>query len=433
MRRDTSFTNWAGNQRGNVRAWESPADEAAVLRLFERATRENRRVRPVGSGHSWSDIAVPEDIAVDLRALSGVVRVDGDLVIVRAGTRLRDLNAALADKGLAMPILGSIAEQTLAGAVATATHGSSLRHGNLATLVTGMRVALPTGDVLVLREGDPELDGAAVHLGLLGIVTELTVRVTKRFTLEERKEPMSFKAFVDDIDDVARSAEFVKVWWLPSTGQVVVFRYERTTETPRHSPAFEWFDEQIVNRRVFDGLLKFAGRVPEATPLINRAVASTYLKASRRVADSVKAFNLAMPPTHREAEWSVPMGTAARALRDLDHLLRAQNLRVNFPCEVRFVKGDARWMSPAFGGDTCHIGVYQAESPDLATYFARTEELATSWKARPHWGKEFTWGKAALRAAYPRYNDFCALVRASDPLGILDGPFRRRLLGPTTP
>lgn len=426
-----SFTNWAGNQRALVRAWEAPRDEADVLRLLERASRDGRRVRPVGSGHSWSDVALPEDVAVDLRAVSGVVRIDGDRATVRGGTRLRDLNVALAQRGLAMPILGSIAGQTVAGAIATATHGSSLQHGNLATLVTGMRIVMPSGEVLVLREGDRELDAAAVHLGVLGIVTEVTLRLTKKFTLEERKEPMRFDAFVRDVEKVARSAEFVKVWWLPSTEHVVVFRYDRTRATPRVSPAYEWFDEHVVNRRVFDGLLRFAGRVPEATALINRAVATTYLKASTRVCDSVAAFNLAMPPIHREAEWAVPMATAARALSDLEHLLRTQHLRVNFPCEVRFVKGDSLWMSPAFGGDACHIGVYQAESPDLATYFARAEELAATWKARPHWGKEFSWGAAALRAAYPRHRDFCELVRASDPAGVLDGPFRRRLLGPS--
>jgi FAD/FMN-containing dehydrogenase len=136
-----------------------------------------------------------------------------------------------------------------------------------------------------------------------------------------------------------------------------------------------------------------------------------------------------MPPKHREAEWAVPMERAPRALAELAALIARLRLHVNFVTEIRFVKGDAIWMSPAYGGDACHVGVYQGESPDRATYFQRAEELAVGWSARPHWGKEFSLGGADVLPLYPRAAEFDALRRESDPEGTLENAFVRRIFG----
>jgi len=428
-----TFENWSGLHRHTPRKWMSPHDEDELRRMVQSAASEGGRVKVVGSGHSWSDIAVPDDVAVDLDHMRGVVAIDRSApsITVRGGTRIEEITEALDAHGLAMPILGSIAKQTVAGAIATGTHGSSLVHGNLSSLVTSIRLMTASGDTLHLREGDPRLAGARVHLGALGIVTEVTMRVTRAFRLVENRQPVPFVDVLADIEGIAHSAEYVKLWWLPTTGSAVVFRYERS-EAPEPDDALaRWVDETIVNRLVFDRALRFVGRFPAATSALNASVAATYLGPSERVARSDRAFNLAMPPIHREAEWAFAMKVAPLALESLATLVRRDRLRINFPCEIRFVRGDDGWMSPAHGRDTCQIGIYQAESPDLAPWFTGASTIAHSLDGRPHWGKEHDWAIDAIERAFPRFGEFKALAHQLDPRGMFMNAHLARILGPT--
>jgi FAD/FMN-containing dehydrogenase len=426
-----TFENWSGLHRRTPREWISPHDEDELRRILQSAATEGRRVKVVGGAHSWSDIAVPDDVAVDLAGMRGVVGIDRDApsVTARGGTRLEEITEALDAHGLALPILGSIAKQTIAGAIATGTHGSSLVHGNLSSLVLSMRLMTACGDVLHLKGDDPRLAAARVHLGALGVVTEVTLRATKAFRLAEKREPIAFADVVRDLESLARSAEYVKIWWLPSAGSAVIFRYERSDAAEAGAALARWADEAIVNRHVFERALRFVGRFPGLTGGLNAAVTSTYLGPAERVARSDRAFNLAMPPIHREAEWAFGMKVAPLALEALATLVRRDRLRINFPCEIRFVRRDDAWMSPAEGRDTCQIGVYQAASPDLEPWFGGAATIARNLDGRPHWGKEHAFGVHELEWAYPRFGAFKELARELDPRGTFVNPHLARILG----
>src|SRR5689334_12629801 len=147
--------------------------------------------------------------------MTGVLHLDPDarLVTVLAGTRLRDLSAVLLNRGWTLPIVGSIQAQTVAGAIATGTHGSSLVHGNLASLVHAVRLVDGRGRVHDIDPDDPRLEGVRVHLGALGALTEVVLRIEPAFRL--RQDVVHVPATEVDVVAAARSAEYVKVWWLP--------------------------------------------------------------------------------------------------------------------------------------------------------------------------------------------------------------------------
>lgn len=425
-----TFRTWSGVHRATPSRWATPASEAEIAALVREADRAGRRVKAVGSGHSWSDIALPEDVLVDLRRMRRVLAIDAAArtIRVQAGIRLEELTESLDAVGMAMPILGSIAKQTIAGATSTGTHGSSLRHGNLATLITAMRLVTARGEVLVLDGAHPLLPAARVGLGALGIVTEVTLRAGPAFRLEEALDPMPFDAVVRDLRAIAESAEYVKIWWFPSTGRAQVFRYRRTPLEGGGSALARWFDERIVNQMLFEGALRLAGRRPELTSRINDTIVRAYFRPGRRVARSDRCFNLAMPPIHRETEYAISIDDAPAMLREVEAAITRGRIRVNFPCEIRFVQGDDAWMSPAYGRDTCQIGFYQAESPDLAPYFRAVEELARAHGGRPHWGKELSMDGPSILAAYPMAPRFLALRRELDPNRTLENAFTRRIL-----
>lgn len=377
---------------------------------------------------------MPEDVALTLEGLRGVVAIDAvaQTVTVQAGIQLRALTQALDAVGLAMPILGSVSDQTVAGALSTGTHGSSLVHGNLASLVTSMRLVVPGhhAEVLVLRAGDPRLEAARVSMGMLGVITEVTLRVVPAFRLIETVELMPTIRAADRLEEIAKSAPFVKVWWLPGTGPAHIYRYTPTTLAARESRVRRFIDERLVNPFLFEAILQVAERAPGLIPGFNRLVARGYMDHPRAaVARSDHAFNVAMPPKHRETEYALPFEDARWVTEGLIREVEGARYRIALPLELRFVAADQGWMSPAHGQPVVHIGAYASAGPDLAPYFQAFENLAQARNGRPHWGKECNVDAAYLREVFPRFDDFLALRAQLDPRGVLRSRHGDRVLG----
>lgn len=418
-----TFTNWARNVRSNPASRQAPATAEQVADAVRAARREGKRVKVVGAGHSWSAIAAPESIWLSADRLDRVGRVDNGVVSVGGGVRLWDLVRALAEQGCSPSVLGSVAEQRIAGAIATGTHGSSLTHGNLASFVRGMTLVDGRGEIVEIGPGDERL-AAAVHLGALGVVTELKLAVEPTFCLREELIPTPLDQSVRDLESIARSAEYVKWWWLPHTDEAMIFAYHRDPGPGREPKLARWLDEAVINRFVFPGLLAVSRALPGLTPLQNRLVAASYFRPGQSVDRVDRQLTLAMPPRHQETEWSVPMDRAREAVSRLIEVIRGGGLKVNFILEVRFVKGDEGWLSPASGGDRCAIGAYITRGRHRAPYFARVAEVMRALDGRPHWGKEAAFSPAAVDRAYPYAERFRALARELDP----DGIFRNRYL-----
>jgi L-gulonolactone oxidase len=421
------FTNWGKTVTTAPIAWLAPASEAEVIAAVRGAT--GKRLRVVGGGHSWSAIAAPEQIAITLDKLAGVIARDATTVTVHAGTRLKDLNAALAASGLALPIVGSIAEQSIAGAIATGTHGSSLVHGNLASLVERVRLVDGCGNAIELGPGDPRLAAARVHLGALGILTAITLRVIPAFRLAETVEPIAIGDVPAQLAAIATSAEYVKVWWMPHTPHAYVFRYERTEDAPSTKPdpiRQRWVDEKIMHGWVFPAVLRL-GLVPGVTRPVSRLIAKGFLQP-RRVGVSTLMLSTPMPVRHRETEAALPMARAGEAIDRIVRVIDRDRLTVNFPLEIRFVRGDDAWMSPAFGGDACQIGAY-CWGPRAPAYFAAFWREMRALDARPHWGKELDHGAEEVHALWPRVSDFLALRDELDPDRVFGSAFHTSVLG----
>ena len=417
--RKRRFVNWARTVRTAPLTWREPTSEADVIA----AVRERpAKLRVVGAGHSWSAIAAPEHVAMTLARLAGVIAVGDGTVTVHGGTRLGALNDELAARGLALPIVGSIAQQSVAGAIATGTHGSSLVHGNLASTVRALRIVTGTGDVLELATGDPRLAAARVHLGALGVITQVTLAVEPAFRLAETIEQIAIADVPAAVQAIAASAEYVKIWWLPHTRTATVFRYARSDAADTApGAAARWVDDHVVNGVVFAAVLGITLHRRAWIPAINRAVSKVYLNRPPRIGRSDRMLMTAMPPRHRETEAVVPMALAGEAIARTVALIDREQVHVNFPLEARFVRGDDGWLSPAAGGDVCQLGAYSGQTRDIERFFAAFWREMRELRARPHWGKEFDHAPEELRAHYPRWDDFAALRRELDPRGMF-GP-----------
>jgi FAD/FMN-containing dehydrogenase len=429
------FQNWARNLQTFPRSWHRISHEEQLLACVEEALAEGRRIRPLGSRHSWSPIAAPDDIALETLDYNKILAIDAERreVTFQAGLRLCDLNAALARARLALPILGSITQQTLAGATATGTHGSSLQHGSLSSLITAMRLVTGQGEILTLREQDARLDAARLHLGAFGLVSTLTLKIDPAFLLCEEAAPVRWEEALSDLSEIAQSAEYIKLWWLPHTDHIQIFRYHRTHEPITFQRWRRWVDEALINRYLFPAMLALGRWRPALIPAFHRWLEPTYFKPQRRIGHSFDILPLAMPPIHREMEFSVPLEDAPAALAALREMVERERLAVNFILEIRFLPAEAAWLSPSFGRPSCAIGIYMADAPDLDAYFRLGQEILLQYKGRPHWGKEF-WGDIAqIAPRYPRFQDAQMLANTLDPQGIFRNPFLQQFFSSSHP
>lgn len=423
----TPWTNWARTASATPHRVERPNSLDELVEVVAGASA----VRPRGSGHSFSDIAVAPHTALDLDAWTGITEVSGTLVTVRAGTTLRQLNAALDTLGLALANLGDIDAQTVAGAISTGTHGTGARLGGLATQVVALDLVLADGTVArCSAEERPDLFQAArVGLGALGVIATATLRCVPAFTLHARETPARLDAVLEEFDHLTATEDHVEFHWFPHADRVILKRNNRVDEPPAPlSPLRRFYEYEVVENGAFGLVCRLARALPAATAPLNRLCGAL---VSERVYRDVSHRVFTTPRRVRfvETEYAVPraalhdvLGELRRAVARLDH-------GVIVPVEVRVAAGDDIWLSTAHGRDTAYVAVHQYLGMPYRQYFDTFERIANAVGGRPHWGKVHSLTAETLRERYPRFDDFRRVRARVDPTGKFGNAHLDRVLG----
>src|SRR5215467_2342776 len=210
------FHNWAQTITCKPGQFCQPKTEQEVQQLVQQALKDGNHVRTVGAGHSWAPLVLTQDVLINLDQLNQVTTDKVALTAqAQSGIRLKDLTPRLAEDGLGMANLGSIREQSIAGAISTGTHGTGLGIGNLATQIVGMRLVIGTGDVVNVTAAAPDiLRAARVNLGALGIITQVTIQCVPDYDLEYTAYACTFNDALAKLDDFNKNNTRVRLWWL---------------------------------------------------------------------------------------------------------------------------------------------------------------------------------------------------------------------------
>ncbi len=433
MRTDT-ITNWDRTQAWTPERVHEPQSEAEIAEQIRRAAEAGKRLKAIGSALSWSDCIDMPGQAMRLPKLSRVLEVDREArtVRVQAGAPLHAVNDALAEHDLSFDNFGSIVLQTAAGYLGSGSHGTGGRTPILSDYVSAMRLIDGKGDIHQLdAEHEPELfDAARVHLGCLGVVSEITFRCVEAFRLEERLELVDFDRVLADLDQWVEENDYLKLWWLPYTKKVQVYHFNKTNRPGRSYSLNEVLDQSGLSSIAFTGLIELSKRLPRVIAPMHELVQTLQFRPHTRFDRSDRIIRYAGTiPRHQETEYAIPRERAAEAIDRTRRLVEAASYRVNFPMEVRFVARDAIPMSPAYGRDCCYIGAYVSSLEWAPGYFADFQELMRDYDGRPHWGKTFDRTADELRALYPAYDDFNRLRRQCDPEGLFRNRFVDRVFG----
>jgi xylitol oxidase len=402
--------NWAGNYRYGASRLHRPATLAQVQEIVASA----RHVHVLGSRHSFNGIAdsaelisleamtaettLPANIAVDLEA--GTVSMGG-------GVKYGELAEILRDAGAALHNLASLPHISVAGAVATATHGSGVTNGNLATAVAELEIVTSNGEIVRASRGDTDFDGMVVGLGALGVVTRMTLDVEPAFEVEQRVfEHLSWDVLYENFDEITSCGYSVSLFTLWREDIDMVWVKSRTDNHDHPEEDLFGAVPAVVDRHPVIGL----DPTPCTPQLARRGLWS----------DRLPHFRMGFTPSagdELQSEYLVPRRHAVgalEALRSLGDRIRPL-LQV---AEIRTVAADQLWMSTSYGEPTVAVHfTWKPAQEAVEDVLIDLERILSPFEARPHWGKLFHAEATTIASLYGRYKDFLQLVERMDPRG----------------
>jgi FAD/FMN-containing dehydrogenase len=423
------FHNWSHTISFNPSRYFEPTTEEQVIAIVRDCLAAGTHVRTQGAGHSFSQLLATPDTLLSLDRLDRPLSVDGHRVTVPAGIRLKNLIPALREKGLALRNLGSITEQSIAGAFSTGTHGSGLRLGAISTQVIGARLVDGNGAVRTIKEEDAaDLAALRINLGALGILTEVTLDCVPDYQLEYSAYVAPFDEVIEKFDALNRENDRVVMWWLVLPGRIardsviLITKNPVPPGRPRAAAAERELPSQAAR-----------ARLPKATkdlqPIAAERPTTGFKRIRHFIDDYDKALTIPLLPVfHRECEYAIPVERTAEALKEFRRVIEETDVTLELPLEVRFVAKDDILLSPANGRDVSYIGA--STLFNSTEVFERFEPIMKALGGRSHWGKNFTLTRAEVAAMWPgTYETFAAVANRYDPQRV----FRNSLLSELFP
>jgi xylitol oxidase len=404
------LTNWAGNITFSAESLEAPRS----IEDLQGVVAASPRLRALGTGHSFNRVADTTGKLVSVAALPQRFDIDTErsTATVSGGMRYGEVATLLHQAGYAIPNLGSLPHISVAGAIATGTHGSGKTVGNLATAVAGLEMVTADGSLVTLArdvDGDRFL-GSVVGLGALGVVTAVTLDVCPTFEVRQWVyDDLPWAAVEDDIEQVFDSAYSVSLFtdWRSDSFRQVWLKERLDGSQGAEAPA-RWLGATLA-----DGARNPVPGMPTENATEQLGVPGPWQ-------GRLPHFRMEFTPSSGEelqSEYLLPRECAVEALTAVGSI-REQVAPLLQICEVRTIAADDLWLSPSYERDSVALHfTWVQDTAAVLRLLASLEEQLQPFEPRPHWGKVFTMPSDELAKRYARYGDFTKLMRQCDPTG----------------
>jgi FAD/FMN-containing dehydrogenase len=399
------WSNWVGNQSFTPEFSASPGDEEEVAALVREAAQRGSGVRVAGARHSFTPIVETGGLLLDLSGLSGVVATDRERkrATALAGTPIQGFYEPLWREGLALKNQGDIDTQQIAGAIATATHGSGIGNTCFSGVVRGVRLVTANGEFRDIDETEPDLLCAAqVSIGMLGVMTRIELEVTDAYRLSEQVDLWPWEEVVERWDELVHAHRHFGFFWLPAEESAALYNLSSSGQAMADKCYVKIYDEAPPDR-------------PDSATV------------GRRTDRCYRIYPMIYDPNFHELEYFVPLELgldALSAMRDL--MLRSLPDSV-YPLEVRTVGPDDAYLSPNYKTATTVISVSGKPGTDYWAYLRSVDALLSEFSARVHWGKLHFLTPERLHALYPEAGAFIEKRRELDPAGMFLNEHLREL------
>lgn len=385
------WSNWSGNQIYRVNQLVEPQHEDEICAVIRASKKSNKIVRAVGASHSFNDFWT-DDTIVSLERMKGIVDADIEKceLTLRSGTRLFEIGSPAWNHGLSMTNMGDIDRQSLAGALSTGTHGTGETLANLSSGITGLKLINGEGESVHLTEetNPDELKAARVSLGSLGIITEVTMKMSPQYYLHE-------KTWLAEVDACE----------------------EKLSELVANNRHFEFFWDPQSDQCSMKTLNKCPDDLQESLPEGERKGRNYEILPSSRE----HKFN--------EMEFSLPKEVGWGCFLEVRAAVKKSFPKLRWPIEYRTLKADDAYLSTAFHRETVTISIHEGAKRDYENLFLAIEEIFKSFNGRPHWGKVHTHKSSDFERLYPDWKQFLQIREEFDPSGIFLNNYLRDVFG----
>jgi hypothetical protein len=450
--REGVFENWAGRFRYRPQRVVWPTTEEEIVELV----KSSRSVRVFGSGHSFNSGVVSDQTLVSLDRYSGKVHLhpDKNQMVVRGGTRVRDVVRLLKEEGLAFRALPSHDAQSIAGILSTDVHGTGKIHGPeeekwgfVSQLVAGLRLVDGSGEVHECEPSDDLFKAAVGGIGAVGIITEVTVQGVPRFNLEQKVEMRPVFYVKENLDQLLRANHHLSLYLFPFVGECQVNTWNRKDKdrtfvgrcresvkiTKGHLLEFVNISTDALAAAWIGNFIAYTGGLPQS--------GRTYggvRRGSNLLLESNEGFNRTIYHLHQELEFTVPFEdtfeVCERFVNLYENLYRESNTS-GLPYtlfEVRFTPEHERTLIGAGRGRrSTWVDLVCNDSHGFEKFYAEAQRVMKEIGARPHLGK-FCENLSRADMARLHGDDFTRfhdLVEKHDPHGKFANGFTRRLFG----
>lgn len=409
--------NWSGNLEYSTRNVFYPRSVEEVRKLVKKCTR----LRPLGTRHCFNRIADSKDNLISTKELNKVIDLNRNehTVTVEGGIKYGELAPWLHEKGYALHNLASLPHISVAGSCTTATHGSGVKNGNLATAVNALEIVTSTGEVVHLskkKDGEKFL-AAVVGLGALGLITKVSLDVQPAFNMRQNvylKLPLSeLKEHFEKIVSAGYSVSLFTDWQTDAINEVWIKSREDDTSVPAPGPDF--FGAKAASANMHP--------IAELSP----ENCTEQMGVPGPWHERLPHFKMGFTPSsgkELQAEYFVPFHNAVDAILAIQRLGKQIGPHL-FISEIRTIAADNLWMSPCFKQASTAIHfTWKQDWPAVSKLLPVIEKELAPFKARPHWGKLFTMSAKVLASRYEKLGDFKKIVSEYDP----GGKFRNEFL-----
>ena len=425
--------NWAGNIVWDPTQIAYPDSEEAIQQLVILALESKKKIRLIGTGHSFTPVCATDDISISLDKFQGLISVDKEnaTATVKAGTKLNALGDLLFDQGLAMENLGDVDVQSIAGTISTGTHGTGKNLGTISTQVIALKLINGKGDVVACSElvNRDLFKAAQVSLGLLGIITEVTIQCVPTYKLEIVNKKESIKSVFSNLgqrNDDNRNFEF---YWMPYTDTA----WTKTSNLvedgePESVGLFNYWSEYVIENYGFKVMCELARVFPSKNEFVAQ-VSAKVIGNSSKIHFSHKIYATQRMVRFKEMEYNVPVEVYIDVFKEVQKIVNSKKYNIHFPIENRVVQADDIYMSPAYQRDAAYIACHVYNKKDHKPYFSALEEMFRSYGGRPHWGKMNSLTNKDVEELYPEFPKFMNHRAEQDPDGVFVTPYFQELFG----
>ncbi|KAL8614381.1 hypothetical protein ACOMHN_007719 [Nucella lapillus] len=451
------FTNWATTYYCTPELFFEPETTEEIQKILGLAQEKGKKVRVVGNGHSPSDLACTTDYMISLAHYSQVLKVDKEKlqVTVQGGCLLKDLNEkVLPSHQMALSVQGTVSEITAAGTMSTGTHGTGGHYGIFSTCVVALDLMMASGEIMhISKEENSELLPAAVlSLGCLGVILTVTLECEPAFNLHQHQYPAKLQDVLENLNVYVTASDHFRFTWFPYTDDVMCYHASRTIQEA--SVKTSWFWDSFVGFHLLQFLYWISTFIPSLVPAINRGYYRLlYAHCAEKTDRSYRVFNFdclfrqyvmewAIPrwviprwviPRWAIPRWAIPREKVGVVLTELGSWITNSKFPAHFPVEVRFVKADDIYLSPAYGRDSCYINIimYRPYNKYVSNiqYWDAFERIVSSVGGRPHWAKDHKLGGKEFMTLYPKWGEFCRQRELLDPNGMFLNANLERVFG----